>query len=51
MNRDKFEKDMLAIRRLMVRHFRSESPFLDDILGVPWSDRLDDLDPHFQFDV
>ena len=42
MDPDQFERDILDIGRRMVKDFRAESSFLDDILGVPWNDRIVD---------
>jgi hypothetical protein len=44
MNAKRFEKEILDRRREMIKHLRSEAPFLDDVLGVPPADRIVDLD-------
>ena len=41
---DDFETELLQIRSTLVKYFRSHCPFLDDVLGVPWSDRIIDVE-------
>jgi hypothetical protein len=39
-----FKNEILALRSNMVMQFRTESPFLDETLGIPFTDRIVDIE-------